>query len=220
MDDKEKKVPKVEEEQVTVPMKMLTDIQETIARLEKESADKDGKLAGLEELFTNKNDPESESEQKKLRGKKTYEPKFRLVRIRKYPIAGDIENMGYVIGWTNRGAYQKVNREGVSPVIQDYLDIIFLNHERNAEGKLQAESVQLLDLMNRGEQIFCKILDVKKVERTEPTGEEINVLTWDPQHGPVQTGETIDGFVTYSDIEYKVLVPGTEGIWIDAKFLN
>lgn len=211
---------KKEEETVQVPLKDITAIQERMANLEREVEEGKAKNAGLEEMFGTIKGAETES-QEKLRGKKTYEPKFRVARVRKFPIAGDSNNLGYVVGWTNKGAYQEVDRTGVTATIVDFIDVIFLGQEKTPEGKIKAEKVRLLDLMNKSEQVYCKILEMKREDKPVPTGEEINITTWDPQHGLVQTGEMIDGYVVYSDIQVKVQVPGIkEEVWIDAKFLN
>ncbi len=206
------------DEIVQVPSKVLIDMQEKMAELERKQADSELKTAGLEELLAKDASTEGEP---KLRSKKDFSPKFRTVRLRKYPIAGDFTNLGYVIGWTNRGAYQEVDRTGVSPQIVDFIDIIFLGKEKNAEGKLQAEKVRLLDLINKGEQVHCKILKQTRKEVPVPTGEEIDVTVFDPQHGLVSTGEKVDGFITYSDIKLEVQIPGVaEPITIDSSFVN
>ncbi len=205
---------------VSVPTKLLTQMQEQMAEMEKKLADSDAKTAGLEELFSKQAEAGTEA-QSKLRQKKTFEPKFRTVRVRKYPIAGNPEKLGYVIGWTSRGAYQEVDRTGISPVIVDYLDIIFLGHEKNEKGVLKAEKVKLLDLFNKGIQVHCKIVDVKKEDKIIPTNEEIDVTIFDPAHGLISTGEKIDGFVTHTDLQYKIHIPGVQDeVWVDAEFLN
>lgn len=157
----------------------------------------------------------------KLREKKNHEPKFHTVRLRKYPIAGDHENLGYVVGWTNRGAYQQVDRSGVTPQNVDYIDIIFLGQERNAEGKLQAEKVKLLDFLNGGIQVHCKILDTKINPEKVETGEEIDVTTFDPSHGLMTTGDMIDGFTAFTHRTYTLAVPGiVEPVVVDELYVN
>lgn len=217
------KTVELKEGQSVVDQKVLTSILEKQALLEKELEDTKAKAAGVEELFA----AQASNTEPTVRKKKDYEPKFRTVRIRKYPILGDIENMGYVVGWTDRGAYQKVDRSGVSPQIVDYLDIVFLDLEtgepKRVNGKLQAESVPLLDLMNKSELVVCKVLEMRKNVREIPTGEEIAVLTWDPRHGgtPVDTGERIDSYVQYTDIECVIQIPGVDKpVRIDAKYCN
>lgn len=202
---------------VQVPQSVLTKLQEDMAAQEKKMADLEAKNAGLEQLFADSARAEGEP---KLREKKNFEPKFRTVRLRKFPVAGGPE-LDYVVGWTNKGAYQEVDRSGISPQIVDYIDIIFLGQQKPKDGKIKAEKVRLLDLMNRGVQVHCKILNTKKESKMVPTGEEINVTVFDPQHGLTQTGDTIDGFVTYSDIEYTVQIPGVaEPVVIDGLFVN
>lgn len=209
-----------DKETVEVPLEILTKMQEQAADMERKMADMEAKNAGLEVLFQQQQAADTTGEPK-LRTKTTYEPKFRTVRIRKYPVAGNHEELGYVVGWTNRGAYQEVDKTGVAPQIVDYLDIVFLGKERNAEGKLQAEKVKLLDFMNKGQQVHCKILDKVSESQIVPTGEEIDVSIFDPAHGLVETGEKIDGFFTYSDVKYKVQIPGVpDPIWIDATYVN
>lgn len=207
-----------DEKMVQVPEKTLIAMQEQMAELERKDAEKDAKMAGLEEMFAKGASTEGEP---KLREKKSFEPKFRTVRIRKYPIAGDVNNLGYVVGWTSRGAYQEVDRSGVSPQVVDYIDILFLGQERSEKGKIRAEKVKLLDLFNHGIQVHCKIIDSKVEPKKKPTGEEIDVSVFDPQHGLVATGDKIDGFVTYSDIVYTIQVPGQDKpVEIDATFVN
>ncbi len=202
---------------VAVPQADLTKIHEQLANAEKRDADRDAEIEGLRQMVSKGADNSSDG---KLRERKTYEPKFRTVRIRKYPIAGNFENQGYVIGWTSRGAYQKVDSSGISKQIVDFIDVIFLGQERNAEGKLQAESVPLLDLISRGEQVTCKIVSQNRKDEKIPTGEEIDVTTWDPQHGLVATGDKIDGYISRSTIEYTIEVPGKGQVTVDGMYLN
>lgn len=206
-----------EDKKIEVSEKTLIKIQEDMAEMERQREEDRAKVAGLEEALAKA----GTTGEVKLREKKSFEPKFRTVRVRKYPIAGDPENLGYVVGWTNRGAYQEVDRSGISPQVVDYIDIIFLGKEKNEKGKLSAEKVRLLDLMNKGIQVHCKIIEQKKDEKQVPTGEEINVSVFDPQHGLVSTGDTIDGFTSYSEIEYKIQIPGVnEPVWIDSLYCN
>ena len=215
-DDKKEK--KGGEENVEVPLSVLTKLQEQMAEQEKKMVDLEAKNAGLEELMATQVSTEGE---KVLKKRPNFEPKFRTARIRKYPIAGNHENLGYVVGWTNRGAYEEVDRSGVSPQIVNYMDVIFLGQEKTPEGKIKAEKIKALDLMNLGVQVYCKIIDVKKQNREEPTGEKINVNVWDPQHGLVSTGEEIDGYVIFSDTTYTIEIPGVkEPVVIDEKFCN
>jgi hypothetical protein len=202
---------------VQIPKAELTKVLESIAASEKKEADWEAKFAGLEAMVA---DSKSADAVGTLRERKSFEPKFRTVRLRKYPIAGDIENLGVVVGWTDRGAYQMVDRSGISPQTVDMIDIFFLGAERNAAGKLQAQQVKLLDLLNAST-VVCKIVDTKKESRVEPTGEEIDITTWDPQHGLIATGDKIDGYVAFSDITYKLQIPGVaDPVEIDATFVN
>ena len=196
--------------------KILKDIQEKLVKLEMENEEMRAKQAGLEELAN-----KASTEDSKLREKKNFEPKFRTVKLKKYPMFGDETNLGYVIGWTSKGAYQTVDRTGVSPQIVDMIDIIYLGNERNKQGKLQAESVKLLDLLNKGLPVICKILKEEKVVRTVPTGEEIHCTSWDPQHGLVDNGEVIDGYVAYTDITLTLQVPGiSDPVVVDQMYVN
>jgi len=218
MADEIKKTETVKEKTITVPEKTLVDIQVKMAEHEREMEEMRAKNAGLEAMLDKGATPEG---QPKLREKKNFEPKFRTVRIRKYPIAGDVENLGYVIGWTSRGAYQQVDRTGLTPQIVDFLDVIFLGRERGADGKLQVEKIPLLDLMNKGVQVNCKIIETQKENKDVPTGEEISVQVFDPKHGLVATGEIVDGFTSYSEIKYKIQIPGVaEPVWIDSLYCN
>lgn len=214
MENKDKKP---EEDVVEVPLSLLTKMQEQMAELERKVEEGEAKNAGIEELLAKGVSAEGET---KLREKKSFEPKFRTVRIRKYPKAGGPE-LGYVIGWTNKGAYQEVDRSGVSPQIVDYIDVIFLGDEKTKEGKIKAEKIKLLDLFNFGVQVHCKIVNTKRNDEKIPTGEEIDVTVFDPQHGLVSTGDKIDGYVTMSDIQYTIQIPGVTGdVVVDGTFVN
>ncbi len=102
----------------------------------------------------------------------------------------------------------------------DYIQVIFLGRERNEEGKLQAEEVPLLSLMNASE-VTCKIIERKTNKHKDPTGEELAVSSWDPQHGLVDSGERIDGWVENTDTTFVLQVPGiTEPVEIDGKYVN
>jgi len=207
-----------EDKKVTVSAKTLLQMQEQMAQMEQKLADQEAKSAGIEEIMSKAAEAGTEP---KLREKKNFEPKFRTVRLRKYPIAGDIDNQGYIVGWTSRGAYQTVDRSGVRPETVDMIDVVFLGQERNAEGKIKAESIKLLDLYNNGHQVHCKILEQKREEIKTPTGEEIDVTVFDPAHGLMATGDKIDGFIVNSEIKYKLQIPGVEEpLWIDATFCN
>lgn len=214
----EDKLNNQEGEVVPVPLKTLAKMQEQMAEMERKIEEESSKRAGLEAMLESGAKTDGEP---KLREKKSFEPKFRTVRVRKYPIAGDVENMGYIVGWTSRGAYQEVDRTGASPQMVDFIDVIFLGQEKTAEGKIKAEKIRLLDLMNKGIQVHCKIVGTKVENRSEPTGEEIDVSIYDPQHGLITTGEKVDGFVTYSDRTYTIQIPGVQGdVEIDGAFLN
>ena len=220
MTEDEKKNQQGEKGVVEVPLKLLTQMQEQMAEMERKIADGEAKSAGLEELAGRLAEANGEKKEG-LRERKTFEPKFRTIRLLKYPIAGDFDNKGIVIGWTNRGAYQFIDKTGVSPQIVDMIDIVFLGKEKTKDGKLQAEQVKLLDLKNKGEALHCKILEVKKENKKVPTNEEIDVNVFDPAHGMVSTGETVDGYFAYDDLKYKLQVPGVaEPVWIDAMYAN
>lgn len=207
-----------EEKTIEVPEALLVGMQEQMAELERKVAEGEAKNAGIEEILA-KGVPTNEEQ--KLREKKSFEPKFRTVRMRKYPIAGDDTNLGWVVGWTNKGAYQEVDRTGMSPQIVDYIDIIFLGQEKTEEGKIKAEKVRLLDLMNKGQQVHCKIVETKREDIPVPTGEEIDVSVFDPQHGLISTGEKVDGYSVFSDIKHKIQIPGVaEAVWVDSLYAN
>lgn len=208
------KTPKTEDK-VEVPLKLLTEMQEQLAALEKSDADKEAKIAGLEQSMSKADTTDAP----KLREKRTFEPKFRTVRLRKYPKANG-ETLEYVVGWTNKGAYQEVDKTGIAPSIVDFIDIIYLGDEKTAGGKIKAEKVKLLDFLNKGQQVHCKILETRTEPKQVPTGEVIEVLVYSPQHGMTSTGESIDGYVMRSDTEFKVQVPGHGEIWIDGEFVN
>ena len=205
---------------VVVKQADLTEIMTKLGALEKANVDKDAQMAGLEAMLEESKGADVAASGK-LRERKSFEPKFRTVRLRKYPMAGDFSKQGFVVGWTNRGAYQEVDRSGVTPQNVDMIEVIFLGHEKNPEtGKLQAEKIKLLDLLNKGEQVHCKVLSVERKDRKEPTGEEIDVTVWDPAHGLMATGDKIDGWVGYSDITYTVEIPGVGTAVIDGLYVN
>lgn len=205
---------KAGEDMVQVPQALLQKMQEDIAKIELAAAEKDNKIQGLEEILADLS-PDAPVGEKKLKEKKNFEPAFRTARLRKYPIAGNVEKMDYVIGWSTRGAYQEVDRSGVSPQIVDMIDLIFLSQPK------KAEKVRLLDFLNNGIQVNCKIIDTEKKPRVEATGEEIDVTVWDPAHGLVATGDKVDGYVGYHDITYTLKVPGiNEPLKINGEFLN
>lgn len=239
-DNKEAKVGDVVElkaGEIVVDQKTLATVLEKQAEMEKILAEKDSRMAGLEEMFAADRGPDTVGAEKgKLRERKDHEPQFRTVRLRKYPMAGDVTNQGWVIGWTDRGAYHKVDKSGVSAQLVDWIDIIFLDHEKGEDGKLVAESVPLLDLLNKGEQVHCRILDIKdykgqsfkpsypstfQAEKKVGTGEEIRIKTFDQRHGLMESDETIDGYVGFTDLRYVVQIPGrAEPFEIDGKYVN
>lgn len=204
------------ENMISVPETVLVKLQEQIASLEQKVEDGAAKNAGLEELFRTADT----TGEPKIREKKDFAPKFRTVRLRKYPVGGDFNNMGVVIGWSDRGAYQEIDTAGITRQVVDYIEVFFLNQEKSESGKRKAEKVKLLDLINNSTQLVCKVVNEKKETKHVETGEEIEVTEFDPKHGLVGTGEKVDGFYTYSDIQYELQVPGVGQIWIDSKFCN
>lgn len=203
------------DDKVEVPLKLLTEMQKQLAALEKSDTDKEAKIAGLEQSMSKADTTDAP----KLRERKNFEPKFHTVRLRKYPKAGGDE-LHYVIGWTNKGAYQEVDRTGVAPQVIDFIDIIYLGDETTKDGKIKAEKVKLLDFLNKGQQVHCKILETKVEPVKVPTGEVINVTVFDPQHGMVSTGDEIDGYVVQSDTKFRVQVLGHGEVLIDGEFVN
>ena len=200
---------KEEEQVVQVPQSVLTQLQKQLTDLEVRVEEANAKNAGLEELFRTA-DTVTEPQ---LRQKKSFTPKFHTVRLRKFPIAGDYNNQGIVVGWDARGAYQEVDRNGVTPMVVEFLNIKFLGQEK-------LEKVRLLDLINNSTQIVCKVLEEKKETKIVETGEEMDATEFDTAHGTVGTGEKVDGFYTYADMQYLVQIPGEKDTWIDAKYLN
>lgn len=204
--------------EVVVDQATLARVMEQASNAERTAAEATAKAAGLEALFNEQSTADTTGG-KKLRERKNFEPPFRTVGIKKYPIKGDIEKLGHVVGWTNRGAYQKVDKSGVAPVIVDFIDIVFLEVGK-VDGVLQAESVPLLSLIN-AEEVICKILETKNKPRKEPTGEEINVTTFDPKHGMVETGDIIDGWVGFTDTSFVIQIPGVvESVEVDSRYVN
>lgn len=232
----------LEKGQVVVSEKTLTKVLEDQALLEKRVADAEAKNAGLEELMGEGKD-DDEDGKKKLRERRKFEPAFRTVTMKKFPIAGDSENLGIVIGWTNRGAYQKVDKSGISAQMVDYIDILYLGQERNTDGKLQAESVPLLSLLGASE-VVCKILETKDYkgrpfklrysplvdpdlssdregEQKIETGEVIKIKEFDLKHGLMESGEEIDGYVGYTNLTFVLQIPGiSEPVEVDSKYVN
>ncbi len=223
-----KRMVEVKPGQTVVDADVLTNILKKQAEQDIELENMKAKNAGMEELWEAEKGV-SPTGEKKLRERKSYEPAFRTVKLRKYPIGGDVEKLGYVIGWTNRGAYEKVDRSGISPVVINYLDIVFLD-ELTMEAKrtlvdgkdvVLAEAVPIKDLLNQGIPVNCKIIERRMNTRKVPTGEEINVTMWDPAHGLMQTGEVIDGYVAVTDLEYVIQIPGLiKQLTIDGKYVN
>lgn len=207
---------KVPEGKVLVDQAMLTKILEAQAESDRKIAEMEANQAGMQQLLS-----KADADEPKLREKKDFAPKFRTVRLRQYPMKGIHDDLGYVVGWTNRGAYQVVDRSGVSPIVVDMIDVIFLDHERDKDGKMQAEAIPLLSLFNKGIQVHCKILEQNREDVKVPTGEEIDITVYDPQHGLRATGEKIDGWVAHSEISYTIQIPGrAEPYKIDGMFVN
>lgn len=200
---------KKEPDMIEVPSTVIADMQKQMAEMERKIADQEAKNAGLEEMVAN-----SASTNEKLKEKKTFEPKFRTVRLRKYPIAGDENNMGYIIGWTKKGAYQEPVQTPIGAQLVDFIDVIFYGKES------KAEKIKLLDMLNKGEQVVCKILEQQRKEIKKETGEEIGVNVFDPQHGLIATGDTVDGYVAHYEIKYKLQVPDLGEIWVDSEYVN
>jgi len=185
------------------------------------------KMAGLEEMFASESSKKGEPG---LREKTDHEPKFRTVRLRKYSVSGEPSEAEFVVGWTKRGAYRKAVDTGIGKEWVDYIDLIFLGKSD------KAVSVPLLEYLNRGEQIHCKVLDMKDYkgqsfkptypatgqgERKVATGEEVFVTVWDPKHGLVSTGEKIDSWVGFTDLVMTLQVPGhTDPVEISDMFVN
>lgn len=194
---------------VEVPAGLLQQIQEQMLKMEMDLETERGARVALENLIdSDKADTEGAP---KLREKKSFEPKFRTVRLRKFPIGGDYDNQGIVVGWTSRGSYQQVDRTGVNPQFVDFIEVIFLGHEKTEDGKIKAEKIRTLDLMN-APQLTCKILKEDRVDNIKvPTGEEIDVSIFDPAHGLMSTGEKVDGYTAHSEIKYTLQIPGKEG---------
>lgn len=204
-----------EDKKIEVSESMLVSIQEQMAAMEIKIADGEAEREGLKAMV----ETASTAGEPKLREKKNFEPKFRTVRVRKYPIGGDETNLGYVIGWTKKGAYQEVDRTGPAPVWVDYIDVIFLGQ------KNKAEKIKLLDLLNKGIQVYCKVLKIEGGKKEDakliPTGEELSIVTFDPQHGMTDTGEKIDGYVAHTEAVYIVSIPGVaDPVEIGEQFLN
>ena len=228
--------------QIVVDEKTLATVLEKQAVMEKEIEDQKAKNAGLEALMLENKDADTVGE-KKLRERKKFEPAFRTVTMKKFPVAGDPENQGIVIGWTNRGAYQKVDKSGVAAQRVDYIDTLVLGKERGEDGTLQAESVPLLSLLGAPE-IVCKIIETKDYEgkpfklRYSPlvdpdlssdrqgedkvaTGEEIRIKEYDIKHGLMETGDIIDGWVGYTNLTFVLQIPGwAEPVEVDSKYVN
>lgn len=234
----EKKIVELKKGEIVVSEATLAKISEQTAKSEKDTEDMRARMAGLEQMVR-----DGAEGADKPKHRKEFTPAFRTVTLKKMAMNGEYENEGYVIGWTNRGAYHKIDRSGVSAVAVDYIDVLFLGHERNKEGKLQAESVPLLSLLSCPE-VTCKVLEVRdhegkpyKIryqpmidpdigldrdgERREYTGEKIRVKTFDPKHGLQETDDTIEGWVAFTDLTFLIQIPGIEEpIEIDSKFCN
>lgn len=213
-------IPPPQGDMIPVPSKMLADMQAKMLELETKDANRDAEMEGLRAIAERAANGGEEGTTK-LRERKNFEPKFRTVRLRKMPIAGDFDNMGIVSGWTKRGAYQQVDRTGIAPTIVDFIDVIFAGHEKNPEtGNLQAEKIRLLDLMN-SEQVVCKVIGQENDPHKVPTGEEISVMEFDPKHGLTPTGDMVDGYTAYDDITYTLQIPGvSDALKVNGAFVN
>jgi len=95
---------------VEVSEDMLTGLHRRMLELEKQAETQDGIIAGLKEVNESKDDGV------KLREKKSYEPKFRTARLRKYPVAGNFDDQDYIIGWSDRGATDR-DWETLLPIV-------------------------------------------------------------------------------------------------------
>jgi len=202
---------KEEDKAVSVPSSVLADIQKRMTDLEIAAESKDGIIEGLKTMLEEKADSKGDE---KLRKRRDFTPKFRTVKMRRYPVNGDPAKLDYVIGWTDRGAFEEVDRSGLSPQMVNYMEIIFMTQPK------KAEKVKILDLLNRGIQVSCKVAEEKRRVKEVPTGEEISVSMFDPQHGMISTGEVVDGMTTYHDTDYLIEIPGSDPVWINGKFLN
>lgn len=192
---------------------LIAQMQKQMFDMEKRLEEESLARAGLEEIVATQQGASENGAP--LRERKTREPKFRTLRLREFPIGGDFNNKGIVIGWTNRGAYQEVDKTGLRPEIVDYIDIFFLDHDA------KPEKVRLLDLLNNGVQKHYKIKSKNETKDVKIlTGEEIEVTAFDDAHGTVGTGEMIDGFVGHSDITYTIEIPGHADIEIDQLYVN
>lgn len=234
-EDKKPEPVVLNEGEVVVKQATLDAILEKQSLMETDLENEKLKRAGLEDLFAAESGKITEPG---LREKKNTEPTFRTVSLRKYDPAhtGDPEKEDYIIGWTPRGAYRKSVDNGLGgKEFVEYLDIIMLN-AKTVDGKVEAVAVPALDVMNSGRRVACKVVEIKdfkgrafkptypqtgQAERKVATGEEIAITSWDPKHGLISTGETIDGWVAFSDLTFVVQIPGVANpIEIDQRFVN
>lgn len=208
------------EETIQVPKKLLEDLQFEIAENKRQRLESDAKMAGMTELLEKDQTPGTRTEGG-LRKKTNFEPSYRTVRLRQYPKAGDFDNLGWVIGWSHRGAYRDSDLSGIPGQQTDWIDIMFLDDEKTKEGLPKFEKVRLLDLLNKSVQKHFEIIEKKTKIREVPTNEKINVVMFDPQHGLIGTGEIVDGYVSYSEDTYVLKFPGREKpLSIDGIFVN
>lgn len=213
-------VPPQPVEMTTVPASLLIEMQKQMAKNEQDNADLKAKLAGIEVLMEEDKDTVSEPA---LRKKKSFEPAFRTVKLRKYPMMKDHNNQGYVVGWTDRGAYEEVTVTPMGPQKILYIDLIFAGHEKNEEGKTQAEKVNYIDFLNNSTVERFKIIESKREPNEVATGEDIDIVVFDPQHGLVSTGEKIDGYTVFTNVQHQVSIPEVNNgapMWIDATYCN
>lgn len=215
---KENDIVELKPGQVVVDQKTLQQVLDKQAEMELEIEENKNKQAGLEALLNEGKDSAPEG---KLREKKNFEPKFRTVKLRQYPFdANNPTELTYVIGISDRKAFQEVDSSGITRQVVDMIEIIPL--PKSKDEKPVAMKVKLLDFMNNGIQKNCKILSVKREEDDKvPTGEEIDVTVFDPAHGLTATGDKVDGYTSFAKIKYEIQIPGVaESIWIDAKYCN
>lgn len=204
---------KKDDVKVEVSASVLEGIQRQMLTMETEIQNQKGVIAGLTEINT------AGGDDKKIREKKSFEPKFRTVKLRKFPVAGNYDDQDYIVGWSDRGAYQQIDRSGLSPQIIDVIDVMFL---RNLNSKPQRyEVIKLLDILNKGEQVSAKVVEKKVKNVPHETGEEIDVTLFDPAHGLMSTGDKVDGVTMMPDNEYVIQIPGViDPLTIKEKFLN
>ena len=150
---------------------------------------------------------ELESLEERFKTKKYYLRKIKIVDDK-----GE-DHGGIVVGWTDRGAYEVVDKSGVSAIMVNYMDVFLLRKKTPVTVKAMT--------VKDGERIECTEVSRDIKIHKHKTGEEIEVMEWDEKHGHLSTGTMIDGYYATPEGTITVSIPGiAEPYTINQKYLN